>query len=311
MDFSTDLKALIRSHQADNHFDCAERIAFNPDVKSFSAENAWWLAELSRWMYVGKRMPGHMRLRPRRILESVNLKERGYFTALGIHASLISAADESFSILVFRGTSQIRNWLTHVNLGPRKNNAHRGYENVLDAIWPGLATELEAAPGKLFFTGHSMGGALAALAARRHQPEAVYTFGAPPIGNRHLAQEFAANHSNCPVYRLLNYRDVVSRAPLARFHVGELHYLTHDHSLHSSPDMAQVLADQRLGPRAVMRRLNRDKLLPLPERLCDHSPQNYVAGLERVTLGLAQVTDTVDLDEASNASFALSRVQPQ
>ncbi len=310
MEFSTDLKALIRSHQADDHFDCAQRIAFDPDSKRFSASNAWWLAELSRWMYVGKRMPGHQRLRPRRMLESVNLTERGYFTALGIHASLVSASDDSFSTLVFRGTSQMRNWLTHVNLGPTKNNAHRGYENALDALWPALAPELEAAPGNLFFTGHSMGGALAALAARRRQPKAVYTFGAPPIGNRHLAEAFAANHSESPVYRLLNYRDIVSRAPLARYHVGELYYLRHDHHLQHAPDMAEVLADQCLGSRAVMRRLNRNKRLPLPERLCDHSPQNYVAGLERVALGLmpgrvqaATETDCADL--------ALSRAQPQ
>lgn len=346
VEFSTDLKALIRSHQADNHFDCAERIAFDSESKQFSSANAWWLAELSRWMYVGKRLPAHKRLRPQRILERVNLTEVGYYNEFGIHASLVTAQGsrakgfshaegstqakdfsraKGFSVLVFRGTSQFRNWLTHVNLGPTRNNAHRGYENALDALWPSLSDDLKNISGPLYYTGHSMGGALAALAARRHQPTAVYTFGAPPIGNARLAQEFAANFDQCPVYRLLNYRDMVSRAPLARHHVGELHYLRHDHSLHSSPDMTLVRQDQRLGPRAVMRHLNRDKLIPLPERLCDHSPQNYVAGLERASLGL--VPDFApDLEhglehrlehgnsfdtEIEHADFSLNRAQPQ
>lgn len=282
MEFSTDLKALIRSHQATDHFDRAEEISFDPDAKGFSAANAWWLAELSRWMYVGKRLPVNQRHFPQQILKKVNLEEQSFCSAHGIHASLISAKDQTFSILVFRGTSQFKNWLTHINVAPLINDAHRGYEKALDAIWPDLGPKLQKVKGKLFYTGHSMGGALAALSARRHEPTAVYTYGAPPIANRLLAEQYSRNFS---VYRLVNYRDVVSKVPLASSHLGELHYLSHDHSLNIAPDQGELLLDQRRGPRKVMRKLNRKKLLHLPERLCDHSPQNYVANLERVSLG--------------------------
>ena len=288
VEFSTDLKALIRSHQANDHFDRADSIEFNPLEQQFSSANAWWLAEISRWMYVGKRMPAHMRQRPQAILENVDLEEQGYFTAGGIHAALVTARNKQFSILVFRGTSQFKNWATHANIGPLKNNAHRGYENALDAIWPTLEPFLKAAEGELFFTGHSMGGALAALSARRYQPRAVYTFGAPRIGNKQLADEYRENFELTPVYRLVNYRDVVSRIPLASYHVGEMHYFRHDHSLSVAPNREELSSDQRLGPRKVMRKLNKKKLIALPERLCDHSPQNYVANLERVNLGFPE-----------------------
>lgn len=311
MDFSTDLKALIRSHQATDHFDRAEQIAFDPNASAFSSSNAWWLAELSRWMYVGKRMPADKRHRPQSILLSVGLTEQAYWHVQGVHAALVSGTSESgarFNVLVFRGTSQFRNWVTHANLGPLRNNAHRGYENVLDAIWPELEPTLATIDGKLFFTGHSMGGALAALAARRLQPSAVYTFGSPPIGNYKLAEEYASNFNHCPVYRLLNYRDIVSRAPLARCHVGELHYLRHDHVLHNAPDLRQVVEDQRRGPRPVMRKLNKKKLIHLPERLSDHSPQNYVASLERVSLGndVSRVTT-----ESASPELEVSQAQLQ
>jgi hypothetical protein len=284
VEFSTELKALIRSHQANDHFGCSNLIRFEAGANGFSPSNAWWLAEISRWMYVGKRMPAHMRQRPQQILQRVGLKERAYHTANGIHAALIAAEDEAFSVLVFRGTSQFKNWMTHANILPFRGGAHRGYENALDSIWDQLGPALQQMPGKLFFTGHSMGGALAALSARRHGPAATYTFGAPPVVSAELAEEYRVNASLMPVYRVVNYRDVVIRAPLGRAHIGELHYLGHDHALSIAPALNEVTEDQRRGPRPVMRRLNKSKWFRLPERLCDHSPQNYVAGLERVQI---------------------------
>ncbi len=294
VDFSTDLKALIRSHEANNHFDRANMIEFEPHQNGFSSANAWWLAEISRWMYLGKSMPAHKRQRPQAVLRRVGLEEQGYFTANGIHAALVSAKDQSYSVLVFRGTSQLKNWMTHANIVPFRNNAHRGYENALEVIWAELGPALENVSGKLFFTGHSMGGALAALSARRHAPSAAYTFGAPPVANRLLADEYKINSNSVPVYRLVNYRDVVITAPLGSAHLGELHYFGHDHSLRVAPAPDAVQKDQRRGPRAIMRHLNKAKWLALPERLCDHSPQNYVANLERLNLGKSSTQRMVE-----------------
>ena len=308
VEFSTDLKALIRSHEADDHFDRAGVIPFASSERQFSAANAWWLAELSRWMYVGKRMPAHMRQRPQAILDSVDLEERGYFTANGIHAALVSAKDQSHSVLVFRGTSQLKNWATHANVRPLRNNAHRGYENALDAIWPSLGPILDETPGTIYFTGHSMGGALAALSARRFDPTAVYTFGAPPIGNQKLAEQYRDHLA--PVYRLVNYRDVVSRFPLAGSHVGEMHYLKHDHSLAVAPAPHELISDQRLGPRSVMCKLNEKKWVAIPERICDHSPQNYVANLERVNLGFWKERKHSHLTTGNVFGFSANNTQP-
>ena len=58
-------------------------------------------------------------------------------------------------------------------------------------------------------TGHSMGGALAQLAAWYHPPRAVYSFGAPRVGDA----GFAARMASVPIYRLVNGRDVVADLP--------------------------------------------------------------------------------------------------
>ncbi len=47
---------------------------------------------------------------------------------------------------------------------------HQGFLGALDALWPDVANAIT--PGKtLYFTGHSKGGAIANLAAARHQQQ--------------------------------------------------------------------------------------------------------------------------------------------
>ena len=281
MEFSTDLKAIIRCHQANDHFDRRAEITFNPTAPRFSAANAWWLAEISRWMYVGKRLPVTARHRPQTILNAAGLEETHYLTRGGTHCSLIRSAGREFSILVFRGTCQLNNWVTNANIGPFKDNAHRGYEQALDQVWDDVSTALAESPGQIFFTGHSMGGALATLAARRFQPAGVYSFGSPPIGNAALAAEF----NQLPIYRMVNFKDAVCRIPFQQGHVGQLCYLSQDHSLLLDPDPEEIRADRAIGQRQINRELNRNKKLAIPDFLCDHAPQNYIANLERLCLG--------------------------
>ena len=272
LNFSTDIAALCRTHAAGDFFFGHQRFRFDPGATGFSAANAWWLAQMSRWAYAdATAMP---------FLLAAGHEKIAYFSAGGIHCTLVQAMDGRFATLAFRGTCSSQNWLSNVFAGPLRNNAHRGYENALDKVWPDVAAALAELECPLFFTGHSMGGALAALAARRHPPTGLYTFGAPPVGNQALVQQMAA----VPAFRVVNFRDLVVRAPtrLVCTHVGDLIYLSWDHSLWHQPDGAALTQDQRRGTRPVTRALNQDKLLHLPEALSDHAPQNYVALLERL-----------------------------
>src|SRR5213079_949071 len=78
-----------------------------------------------------------------------------------------------------------------------------------------LGAAEDARDKPLFLTGHSMGGALAVLTACRlakmgRPPVAIYTFGAPRVGDRN----FCAGYS-LPTYRIINGLDLVPEMPLA------------------------------------------------------------------------------------------------
>ncbi len=141
-------------------------------------------------------------------------------TAVGRYdTQALVAANEDIVLVVFRGSetpqlpssrvvNAIRDWLvtdadirwtTVSDLG-REVDVHRGFWRAFDAVAEDVQTAvLDAGPGarRLWITGHSMGGALATLAApwlcARDIPVAgVYTFGAPMVGGIRFANLLGA-----------------------------------------------------------------------------------------------------------------------
>lgn len=143
-------------------------------------------------------------------------------------------ADEARTVIVFRGTEayDLRDIQTDISI-KMKDGMHEGFLKAWKAIEPKLLSYLaEINVGKdvpMYFTGHSMGGALAALAAvhlngKGFDLRAVYTYGAPRVSSAKLDSLLP-----CPVYRIVNAHDLVPRVPLMLMkyrHIGELHYIT-------------------------------------------------------------------------------------
>lgn len=108
--------------------------------------------------------------------------------------------------IAFRGTRDLRNWLLDLNIYQRSLGqgvrVHAGFLRGVDGLLPGLVAQL-LPPGAnksdlppLHFTGHSLGGALATLAAWALAREgfpvaAVYTFASPRVGNGVWRREYA------------------------------------------------------------------------------------------------------------------------
>jgi triacylglycerol lipase len=82
----------------------------------------------------------------------------------------------------------------------------------------------------LWFTGHSLGAAMAAICAGRcklsfikSNPRALFTYGSPRIGSRRYV-----NHVQLEAYRWVNNNDIVTRVPPAWLgfrHKGQEVYL--------------------------------------------------------------------------------------
>ena len=67
----------------------------------------------------------------------------------------------------------------------------------------------------VFFTGHSLGGALATLAASRWNTVTthLYTYGSPRVGGKKFIQSFLTRNR----YRFRNNNDIVTRVPFEIF----------------------------------------------------------------------------------------------
>ena len=98
---------------------------------------------------------------------------------------------------------------------------HRGFMEALDEIWDPLLKTAEEAMGRqerpLWITGHSLGGAIALLAAwRLHQKfipiHQICTFGAPMVGNAAAAAAYAREFPGS-IIRYVDHGDMVPRLP--------------------------------------------------------------------------------------------------
>lgn len=107
---------------------------------------------------------------------------------------------------------------------------HRGFKREVDDIWPILEESLKSNDKTLWFTGHSLGGAMATICAGRcmlshikSNPTQIYTFGSPRVGDKRYINFVKVDH-----IRWVHNNDIVTKVPpvwLGYRHTGEEHYL--------------------------------------------------------------------------------------
>lgn len=151
-----------------------------------------------------------------------------------------SFANESDVVIAFRGTepnewNDIKADMDATKaLAETVGHVHRGFKKEVDDLWPQLEEMLvdnkQNLAKKLWFTGHSLGGAMASICAGRcllshidTQPEQVHTFGSPRVGTKRYI-----NHAKVDYYRWVNNNDIVPRSPpawLGYRHSGQEIYL--------------------------------------------------------------------------------------
>lgn len=145
------------------------------------------------------------------------------------------ATGRGATIAAFAGTDPVAfaNWITNFNLGARARDIHRGFDDAIDAVWTDVSEALksDAATQPLFITGHSLGGALAIIAAERLLREmkieaaGIYTFGAPRVGSLTFASSYNASGLGDRSYRFIHGFDIVPTLPPSRLgfrHAGRM-----------------------------------------------------------------------------------------
>jgi hypothetical protein len=218
---------------------------------AYSDRTAWLLAEMSRLAYerfespaevldalveqltsledAGKirqaverfvqelpRRPGEGRERLEGTLANAGFALVATFDNGGTQAYLATRDEDRMAVLAFRGTEKdFRDIKTDMNARFYRSGATKTHSGFLDAfklVEPAIRQALEGLDGhKLYLTGHSLGGALALIAARRLSCDdvaACYTFGSPKVGNEEFGDAIKV-----PIYRVVNAADSVPSLP--------------------------------------------------------------------------------------------------
>ena len=138
-------------------------------------------------------------------------------------------------VIAFRGTAGIADTLTDlhcgVTVGPNYKAVHAGFNRTFESIKPQLAAILSKVGNRpVHCVGHSLGGALANLAAnwiksQYKVPVKLYTFGSPRVGCNPFAMQTETNLNG--IYRAVHRSDPVPMVPVWPFvHAGNEYRLS-------------------------------------------------------------------------------------
>jgi triacylglycerol lipase len=164
------------------------------------------------------------------ILEAWHLTKLGFasndrLTGLPPHSACVVVAEgHGATFVAFAGSDpgKPEDWVTDFEAMPSPDNLHSGFERAVEMVWPAIQTAIanRTAPAQpLFFTGHSLGGALAILAASRAplepkvQQVVVYTFGSPRTGGDRFFDDYTPRLGDS-TFRFIHGTDIVPTVPL-------------------------------------------------------------------------------------------------
>ncbi len=175
------------------------------------------------------------------VIDEWKFNDFKFFDAHGTQAFVMS--NNNIIVVSFRGTepSKIEDWLTDIDFnfvdGPLEGRVHDGFYTALNNVWQKLERTISLfranQPKSLWFTGHSLGAAVAALAVAKLRDQdrpvdGLYTFGQPRTGDRTFARNFNLEFKP-QSFRFVNNNDIVTRVPPRAMnfsHVGTFQYFT-------------------------------------------------------------------------------------
>jgi triacylglycerol lipase len=201
-----------------------------------------------------------------------------FFDVDGAQAYLLKGTDAH--VLSFRGTEVTQKSDVLADLKAGKNveasggKVHVGFKGEINKVWPAITVSL-ANIDNVYITGHSLGAAMATIAASRIQTKviALVTFGSPRAGNREFVNSLAVTH-----YRVQNNCDDVTKVPFMLMgfaHHGTHKYMNFNGEFRDLTPWQQVkdMVRSRLKARAKGQKYI---------GVFDHMMANYIAKLEKL-----------------------------
>jgi hypothetical protein len=217
---------------------------------------------------------------------------------------VIALTDKEKICLSFRGTATSLNVFTDLNfkqtniakVSQENIEVHNGFYNGLMSVWDEVSAYLKQqvkqlkanhCRPKLYLTGHSLGGAMAAIAAffvkfdteLSSLETTLCTFGQPRCGNQAFADYLERNLTH--YYRVVNYLDIIPKVPLEKvqgyMHAGQFLWLNHEGLVFGHNAYEQALKEKDIYNWNKVR----TNLVQYLSHLGDHSMIDYQLKLAR------------------------------
>ena len=226
----------------------------------------------------------------RRLAQALACAGFGAPTLFRDHATLAfgSLQADGSALVVFRGTQpdEIRHLATNLQAqqtdwSESGGRVHAGFAKAARSVLPQVQDWLSGEArrrARLILAGHSLGAALATLAASVLNPALLLTLGSPRVGDAQFVSTLADLH----VMRVVDGCDVVTQLPPALSfyaHVGAVSYIRCvDGVCVDDPSPSEIEADRNQGRASYAAEHAWRPGSVLLRELADHAPINYARG---------------------------------
>ncbi|MEI3652272.1 MAG: lipase family protein [Dolichospermum lemmermannii FEM_B0920] len=256
-------------------------INFEPKATKYSAKNAYFLGKAAQLAY-----------QPLQVVENVVKNDWTMPNVRFIdkqETQCFVAGDDEKIIISFRGTEpcKIQDLMSDLKLRFTDHplgKVHRGFLKAIDYAWADTIKTIQEFQTKeqtIWFTGHSLGAALATLGVAKmydtNKPvHGLYTFGQPRTGDSKFAENFDLKYKSSS-FRFVHNNDIVTRvAPsaLGYKHIGTFLYIDAAKNLHHDIRWWNQFKDRVKGS-------IEDLGKPGIDGIKDHDMGLYLKGIEK------------------------------
>jgi triacylglycerol lipase len=258
------LNELRTPNESHNYFENWQANPFKHDATDFELVNAWWLAEAALLAYGSEDFVNQK-------FEAAGLKGAGFAVQSFVQQNVqcFVAHNDQFIIASFRGTEVDNFWGSVMDVAsdlkfiPVPDGfgglVHQGFHHAISAVWEAVKNHLSQIQNSggartLWLTGHSLGAAIATLAAERiaadgdFEVRGLYTFGSPRVGDGGFKNRLTESGLAARTFRFVNNSDIISKVPpgILYTHIGALKYIDNSGHLHHLTDESQIVSDADL-----------------------------------------------------------------
>ena len=236
-------------------------------------------------------------------------------------------------LIAFCGTKSLGDWIDKLDVPPESRpygNVHGGFLEAFRRVDQDIRVALPAGivtGRRVWLTGHSLGGALATVAAAEFKDAlpvtGIYTYGQPRLGDSAVRAFFKLHHPDRFI-RFVNDHDVVPCVPPGYQHVGRLIYfdsggnvqqptteaeteaiepepLTEEEFKRLQSEIRKVKAELRTQGRSEHEAVLDTTVEGLFPSISDHRLDRYIAVIRRFTSTTCDVDPVVSIEQSSRS----------